>query len=95
LQSSCRSRRSPRCCRDRHQQLHATDTVIYGIFADLMRKLDGVSDEVGHLRFIMTDRLLISGRHHALSAMEATRAAIETWFDHSAAKGFVNRRGFC
>jgi zinc transporter len=64
--------------RDRHQQLHATDAVIYGIFADLVRNLDGVSDEVGHLRFIMTERLLISGRHHALCAVEAARTTIES-----------------
>jgi zinc transporter len=64
--------------RDRYQQLHTTDTFIYGIFADLVRELDGVSDEVGHLRFVMTDRLLISGRHHTLSAVESARVTIET-----------------
>lgn len=64
--------------RDRHQQLHATDSFIYGIFADLVRRIDKVTDEVGHLRFIMTDRLLISGRHHALASAESARIAIET-----------------
>jgi zinc transporter len=63
--------------RDRHQQLHAMGSYIYGIFADLVRRIDGVSDETGHLRFVMTERLLISGRHHSLCAVESTRVAIE------------------
>src|SRR5262245_17102710 len=42
--------------RDRHQQLHSAGACIYGIFADLVRRIDGVSDEIGHLRFIMTER---------------------------------------
>ena len=64
--------------RDRHQQLHAKDSFIYGIFADLVRGIDKVTDEVGHLRFIMTDRMLISGRHRALASAESARIAIET-----------------
>src|SRR5437868_1682017 len=64
--------------RDRHQQLHSTGSCIYGIFADLVRRIDGASDEVGHLRFIMTERLLVSGRHHALTAIESARATIES-----------------
>src|SRR5437868_13239986 len=38
--------------------------------------IDRVSDEVGQFRFITTERLLISGRHHALSAVEAARTKI-------------------
>jgi zinc transporter len=64
--------------RDRHQQLNAVDSLIYGIFADHVRGIDGVSDEVGYLRFLLIDRMLISGRHHALAAAESTRSAIET-----------------
>ncbi len=56
--------------RDRHQQLNAVDSLIYGIFADHVRGIDGVSDEVGYLRFLLIDRMLISGRHHALAAAE-------------------------
>jgi zinc transporter len=63
--------------RDRHQQLHTTGSYIYGIFADLVRRIDRVSDETGHLRFVMTERMLVSGRHHALSSVEAARLAIE------------------
>lgn len=63
--------------RDRHQQLHTMGSYIYGIFADMVRRIDGVSDETGHLRFVMTERMLISGRHHALCSVEAARSAIE------------------
>src|SRR5262245_34472368 len=62
--------------RSQHQQLHATGSCIYGIFADLQRRIEGVCDEVGHLRFIMTERLLISGRHQPLSAVDSARTAI-------------------
>jgi zinc transporter len=63
--------------RDRHQQLHASASCVYGIFADFMKRIEGASDEVGHLRFVMTERLLISGRHHALTCVESARVAIE------------------
>jgi zinc transporter len=63
--------------RDRHQQLHASGSCIYGIFADFVKQIEGASDEVGHLRFVMTERLLISGRHHALTCVESARTVIE------------------
>jgi zinc transporter len=62
--------------RDRHQQLHTTPTCIYGVFADHKRGIDGVNEEVAHLRFVMTERLLVSGRHHALAAVESVRDAL-------------------
>ncbi|WP_416193734.1 CorA family divalent cation transporter [Nitrobacter sp. TKz-YC01] len=64
--------------RDRHQQLHATGSFIHGVIADLERDLGGVRDCIGHLRFVMTDRYLVSGRHRHLSAVEAARIAIES-----------------
>ena len=63
--------------RDRHQQMHSTKSCIYGVFADLVRGVDGATDEIGHLRFIMTERLLVSGRHHALASVESARSTIE------------------
>jgi zinc transporter len=63
--------------RDRHQQLHATESCIYGIFADFVKQIEGSSDDVAHLRFVMTERLLISSRHHALCSVEAAREVIE------------------
>jgi len=64
--------------RDRHQQLHTTPTCIYGVFADHKRGIDGVGEELAHLRFAMTERLLVSGRHHALAAVESVRDVLTT-----------------
>jgi zinc transporter len=62
---------------DNYQQLHATDDSVYGVISDLMRDIGEATEETGYLRFIMTERLLISGRHHALCAVDATRRALE------------------
>ena len=63
--------------RDRHQQLHATESCIYGIFTDFVKRIEGPGDDTAHLRFVMTERLLVSSRHHALCATEAAREVIE------------------
>src|SRR3954470_18926962 len=60
-----------------HQQLHVADALIHGVFADLLRNIEGASNDVGHLHFMMTDRLLISGRHHALTSVQSARESIE------------------
>src|SRR5262249_52414093 len=62
---------------DQHQQLHVAGSYVYGALADLLQEIHGISDEVGYLRFIMTDRFLVTGRHHSLCAVEATKATIE------------------
>jgi zinc transporter len=61
---------------DNHQQLHAAGACMYGVFADAVRQFDHAGDEVGHLHFAMTDRHMISGRRHALQAVEATRQTL-------------------
>lgn len=58
---------------DRHQQLHAAGTVVFGILAALVRDIDGTSDDVDFLRFIMTEQMLVTGRRRSLSAVEAAR----------------------
>jgi zinc transporter len=63
--------------RETHQQLHAGGDCVYGIFSDLARTLEKPTDEIRHFRFIMTERILISGRHHSLSSVEAARLEIE------------------
>jgi hypothetical protein len=45
---------------DNYQQLHTVDGCIYGVFSDLVRDIDEVTEETGFLRFAMTERLLIS-----------------------------------
>lgn len=59
-----------------HQQLHATGDCVYGVFSDLVRNLEKPMDEIAKLHFIMTERMLISGRHHALSSIEAAHQEV-------------------
>jgi zinc transporter len=62
---------------DNYQQLHTVDNCVYGVFSDLVRDIDTATEETGFLRFAMTERLLISGRHQALCAVDATRRVLE------------------
>lgn len=64
--------------KDNYQQLHTTDQCVYGVFSDLVRAIDTATEETGFLRFAMTERLLISGRHQALCAVDATRRVLES-----------------
>jgi zinc transporter len=63
--------------KDNYQQLHTGDHCVYGVFSDLVRAIDTPTEETGFLRFAMTERLLISGRHTALCAVDATRRVLE------------------
>src|SRR6266704_2385008 len=63
--------------KDTYQQLHTTDDSVYGVISDLLRDIAEATEETGYLRFVMTERLLVSGRHHALCAVDATRRALE------------------
>jgi zinc transporter len=63
--------------KDNYQQLHTTDHCVYGVFSDLVRDIDAATEETGFLRFAMTERLLVSGRHQALCAVDATRRVLE------------------
>lgn len=63
--------------KDNFQQLHTIDCCVYGVFSDLVRDIDTPTDETGFLRFAMTERLLISGRVHALCSVDATRRILE------------------
>ncbi len=64
--------------KDNFQQLHTADDCVYGVLSDLMRDVTEATDETGHLRFATTERVLVSGRHHALCAANATRLALES-----------------
>ena len=63
--------------RDEHQQLHTAGSVVYGVLADLLRDINNVGDDLATLHFVMTDRLMLTGRRHSLAAVQATRDAIE------------------
>lgn len=62
---------------DNHQQLHASDGCIYGVFADLTREVGTTGDEFAHLHFAMNERMLISGRYRPLAAAEKVRSIVE------------------
>src|SRR5262245_21628746 len=61
---------------DTHQQLHAAEDCTYGVLADLVQRIDEGGDDTGHLRFAMTERLLLSGRHHALKSCAQARETL-------------------
>jgi zinc transporter len=63
--------------KDTYQQLHTSDDSVYGVISDLLRDIDVATEETGYLRFLMTERILVSGRHHALCAVDATRRSLE------------------
>ena len=63
---------------DNHQALHHREDKIWGVFVDLMQDFDGVTDSMGYLRFAMGERYLISGRRHALQAIESTRKTLSS-----------------
>lgn len=59
-----------------HQQLYATADCVYGVFSDLTRSLDHAADDMSHLNFAMTDRVVVTGRRQSLQAVEAVREAL-------------------
>jgi zinc transporter len=65
---------------DEFQQIHTIDNCVYGVFSDLVRSIDAPTEETDFLRFAMTERLLISGRHQALCAVDATRRVLESGY---------------
>ncbi|PZA09675.1 cobalt transporter [Rhodopseudomonas palustris] len=73
--------------KDTYQQLHSVDGCVYGVIADLMRDIADATEDTGFLRFVMAERLLITGRYQALCAVETARRALERGLrvDHCAA----------
>src|SRR3954471_3381879 len=63
--------------KDNYQQLHTVDDCVYGVISDLLRDVAEATEDTGYLRFVMTEQILVSGRHHALCAVDATRRALE------------------
>src|SRR5262245_10716758 len=63
--------------KDTFQQLHVIDNCVYGVFSDLVRDIERPTEDTAFLRFAMTERLLVSGRHEALCATDATRRVLE------------------
>ncbi|MCK7472555.1 MAG: hypothetical protein MZV49_01165 [Rhodopseudomonas palustris] len=63
--------------KDTYQQLHVAEDCVYGVIADLLRDIDGATEDAGHLRFVLQERLVISGRYGALCGVDAARRALE------------------
>lgn len=63
---------------DVYQQIHSLDGCVYGAIADLGRDIDEITEDIGLLRFVMTEHLVITGRHQPLGAVDAARRALES-----------------
>jgi len=75
--------------RDEFQQLHAVDNCVYGVISDLVRSIDAPTEQIGYLRFAMTENLLVSGRQRALSSVDATRRVLESGLKISTAAALL------
>jgi zinc transporter len=62
---------------DDTQRLAAGESCVHGIFFDLVHGFDRSNDEFGHLRFVLTEGVLITGRRRALNSVEAVRRLVE------------------
>jgi zinc transporter len=60
------------------QQLLPTASCIVGVFFDLAHGFSREDSEFGHLRFVMTKRLFVTGRRHPLSSVEMVRQQVES-----------------
>jgi zinc transporter len=63
--------------KETYQQLHSVESCVYGVIADLIRDIADATEDTGFLRFVMTERLLITGRYQALCAVDTARRALE------------------
>ncbi len=61
---------------DEHQQLNVSGGCLYGVFADLVCDLDGLTEEIGFLHFALTERLLVTSRRRPVSAVDMTRRIV-------------------
>lgn len=53
------------------QQLHADETCVYGVLADVVSSLGKPYEEIGFLHYAMTEKALVSSRRGGLSAVDA------------------------
>jgi zinc transporter len=61
---------------DEHQRLDLYGRDIVGVIPDLQMEFDHHTEDLGRLRFVMTDRFLITLRRKPLHSVERTRQAI-------------------
>lgn len=53
---------------------------LHGVIADMHHDIERTSTTIGRLHFILTDRLLVTGRRHPLEAMDHVRNSLATGF---------------
>lgn len=63
---------------DRHLRLDIVGDEIVGVIPDLHHAFDQPSDDLVRLRFVMTNRMLITARQRPVFSIESTRRAIES-----------------
>ena len=63
--------------RDEHAYLRDDGSCLTGMVADLVRNVQGSTEEIGYLHFALSDRLLITSRRRPLQGADATRSAAE------------------
>jgi zinc transporter len=69
--------------KDDAQQLVPTGDCVAGVFFDLVHDFDRATEDFGLVRFVVADRVLITGRRRALSSVEAVRQRIEAGHRHA------------
>lgn len=62
---------------DEIQQVHTGGSITFGMIADLQRGITETTGQFGLLHFLLTDRLLITGRRCTLAAAGATRQLLQ------------------
>lgn len=63
---------------DEHQTLIADSDVVMGVLVDLKRALGTKTEELGRLRFVLADTMLLSARRGPLHSVDVARAALDT-----------------
>jgi zinc transporter len=61
---------------DEHLALEPVEDGVAGVFSDLLRDTAGEERALGRLRFVLTGRLVVSGRREALGSIARTLASI-------------------
>ncbi|MDQ0472979.1 transporter [Labrys wisconsinensis] len=69
--------------------LDTAEEAIFGVFADFAHDMDGPTQDVGRLRFALTERLVVSGRRHPLRSVEDIRRAVDKGLAVRDASGLI------
>ena len=69
--------RAPFLVAEEQLGLHAENDVIFGVIADFHGDLGEETNNIGRLRLVLSERLVISGRRHPLSSVEAIHRAVK------------------